>query len=278
MPTCFIIQPFDNGVFDLRCREVFLPAIQDAQLDPYRVDEDPSVDVPIDDIERGIRGAAICLADITLDNPNVWYEVGFAFASNKLCCLVCSDERTTKYPFDIHHRNVIRYGIGAPSAFDTLRREITARLTSMLSRHAQVEQVAHRNPVTSTAGLSPHEITALCILMEHDLYQDGTVSGSELARSMEAVGYNGTGTSMAMNGLLLHSYATVKPKRHQNSYGDDGDEYRAYSITELGKAWLLANTGDVNLRRSSEASATKGRSRGAGELNPLNDLGDDIPF
>ncbi|MBU0719064.1 MAG: hypothetical protein KJ749_12505 [Planctomycetes bacterium] len=44
MGRCFVIQPFDDGgEFDKRYEDVFLPAIRDAGLEPYRVDRDPSV-------------------------------------------------------------------------------------------------------------------------------------------------------------------------------------------------------------------------------------------
>jgi hypothetical protein len=76
MPTCFVIQPFDSGKFDKRFDDVYVPAIEEAGLEPYRVDRDPGVDVPIEAIEEGIRNAAVCLADVTTDNPNVWYVLG----------------------------------------------------------------------------------------------------------------------------------------------------------------------------------------------------------
>lgn len=75
---CFVIQPFDNGKFDKRYYDIFKPAIEATGLSAYRVDEDESVEIPIDTIEEKIKSATICLADITLNNPNVWYEVGFA--------------------------------------------------------------------------------------------------------------------------------------------------------------------------------------------------------
>ena len=104
MTTCFVIQPFDSGKYDKRYADVYRPAIVDAGLEPYRVDKDPSVIVPINAIEQGIRGSLVCLADITTDNPNVWYELGFAFASGKPVVLLCGDERTgKKYPFDVQH-------------------------------------------------------------------------------------------------------------------------------------------------------------------------------
>ena len=83
MSTCFVIQPFDKARFDKRFDDVFAPAIVAAGLEAYRVDRGPSVNVPIDNIETGIRGAIACLADITTDNPNVWFELGFAIAAQK---------------------------------------------------------------------------------------------------------------------------------------------------------------------------------------------------
>src|SRR5688572_3287132 len=76
MSSCFVIQPFDAGRFDKRFEDVFSPAITESGLTPYRVDRDPSVSIPIDEIESGIRSCAVCLADVTLDNPNVWFELG----------------------------------------------------------------------------------------------------------------------------------------------------------------------------------------------------------
>ncbi len=68
MARCFVIQPFDDGgPYDKRYRDVFLPAIKDAGLEAYRVDEDRSSAIPIDDIEQNIRTSEVCLADITLD-------------------------------------------------------------------------------------------------------------------------------------------------------------------------------------------------------------------
>ncbi|HEY2291831.1 MAG TPA: hypothetical protein VGM86_14115, partial [Thermoanaerobaculia bacterium] len=104
MPTCFVIQPFDKSTFDKRYRDVFKPAIEAAGLEPYRVDEDPSVSIPMEDIERGIRNSAACLAEITTDNPNVWFELGYAIALLKEVAIACSDERKTKFPFDVQHR------------------------------------------------------------------------------------------------------------------------------------------------------------------------------
>src|ERR1700737_279766 len=99
MIRCFVIQPFDSGPFDQRFDEVVAPAIRKAHLEPYRVDRDPAANVPIDPIEAGIREATACVADITTDNPNVWFELGFAFACERPVVIICAATRTTRFPF-----------------------------------------------------------------------------------------------------------------------------------------------------------------------------------
>ena len=62
--SCFVIQPFDRGIFDKRYVDIFAPAIREAGLEPYRVDHDPMVSIPIQEIENGIRGSKLCFAEI----------------------------------------------------------------------------------------------------------------------------------------------------------------------------------------------------------------------
>ncbi|HKR06064.1 MAG TPA: hypothetical protein VJY62_15615, partial [Bacteroidia bacterium] len=128
MEKCFIIQPFDNGTFDKRFTDIFQPAILKANLEPYRIDKDLSVRIPIDDIEKGIMEASICFAEITSDNPNVWYELGFALACKKDVVMVCSDERSGKFPFDIQHRQIIIYATSSKSDFEELEDTITKKI------------------------------------------------------------------------------------------------------------------------------------------------------
>ena len=47
MRNCFVMQPFDKGEFDKRYDDVFAPAVKNAGLEPYRVDRDLSVSIPI---------------------------------------------------------------------------------------------------------------------------------------------------------------------------------------------------------------------------------------
>ena len=164
MTTCFVIQPFDSGKFDKRYEDIYKPAIEAAGLIAYRVDKDPEVSVPIESIEKGIRQATLCLADITADNPNVWYELGYAFASRRPVVMVCSEERTgKKYPFDIQHRSIIPYMADAPSDFDRLRENLTTRIKTIVERGEALEKIAESDPLIPIEGLTQTEVLVLGI-------------------------------------------------------------------------------------------------------------------
>ena len=98
---CCVFQPFDKGPHDKRYDDIIAPAINAAGLEPYRVDRDDGVVIPVETLHEEIRTAMVCLADITTQNPNVMYELGFAIASGKDVILICSTQRSEKFPFDI---------------------------------------------------------------------------------------------------------------------------------------------------------------------------------
>jgi catechol 2,3-dioxygenase-like lactoylglutathione lyase family enzyme len=158
MGYCFVIQPFDRGPFDKRYDDVFTPAIESAGLEPYRVDRNRAVRIPIADIEQRIFRADLCLADITADNPNVWCELGLAIASGKDVVLICSKARTGDLPFDIQHRNVCFYATESPRDFVVLRNEITARLLAFLPDVQRVDRPEH-GTIPPTAPRKLHHVS-----------------------------------------------------------------------------------------------------------------------
>ena len=151
------MQPFDGGVYDRRFEEIFDPAIRAAGLEPYRVDRDAGASIPIEAIEQGIKSATVCFAEITTDNPNVWFELGYAIAVRKDVCMVCASERKSKFPFDIQHRKVIPYNSSSPSDFEKLSADIAKRLQAI---------VAKGTALWAAAGFVD---TELCVNMEPEV-------------------------------------------------------------------------------------------------------------
>jgi hypothetical protein len=85
-------------------------------------------------IEKQIRAAAVCLADITTDNANVWFELGYALACTKSLVMVCENGARPKFPFDVQHRNIILYDTGTPSDYTTLGAKITEHIGTKVGK------------------------------------------------------------------------------------------------------------------------------------------------
>jgi SusD family. len=130
---CFVIQPFDKEYNQLY-QEIYKPAIEDETgISAYRVDEDPEVTILIDSIEQHIKNSVICFADITENNPNVWYELGYARACGKNVVIVCNRKRD-KLPFDISHLATIFYQNNSPSDFSELKKKITEKIKALYKK------------------------------------------------------------------------------------------------------------------------------------------------
>ena len=238
MAICFVIQPFDSGKFDKRFADIYKPAIEAAGLEAYRVDHDPGVLVPIEAIEKGIKQAAICLADITADNPNVWYELGYAFATERPVIMVCSEERTgKKYPFDIQHRSVIPYLADAPSDFDKLRESLTAKLRAIIQQESVLEQIAEADPVAPIRGLSQTEILTLAVIAGESYMPDHATPVSTVKRSAERAGITNMGFNLAVRRLLQK-----KLIREAEMWSEhDGESYPGLAVADEGWNWIDAN-------------------------------------
>jgi len=251
MGTCFVIQPFDEGgKFDKRYEDVFRPAIQAAGLEPYRVDRDPSVRIPVEDIQSEIKASDACLADISADNPNVWFELGYAFAAEREVIIVCSDERT-KFPFDVQHLSIIKYSTQSSSDFEELRAKIESTIKARLQRRETLGRVARIHSVTKVDGLDGHQIATLVSVAE-ELDEPGSpIPVYRIRQSMERAGFTNLATTLGLKALLdklmLQRFEGVD---------DIGDFLITYRITDRGMAWLLENQGKLTLKQEARGAAS----------------------
>lgn len=264
MAQCFVIQPFDKGPYDKRYRDVLEPAIKEAGLDPYRVDEDPGATILIEDIENGIRASDVCLADITTNNPNIWYEVGFAFANGKRVVLVCAEPRSEPFPFDIKHRQIIPYTLQSSSDFETLRKEVVKRLKAQAKKAEELQTVAAMSQMQMTEGLSSHEITALVTIMSERSAPDSTILPHEIKNKMKSAGYTSMAVSLALEGLARKAMI-----EHFQDSDWHGNPFSAFRLTSKGIDWLMENQDRFRMR-IDEPILTQETSA------PISD--DDIPF
>ncbi len=244
MRTCFVIQPFDDGPFDRRYEDVIAPAIADAGLKPYRVDRDLSASIPIEQIETEIRRSAVCLADISDNNPNVWFELGFAIAAGKGVALVCNNSRE-RFPFDVQHRQVIKYSTQSPSDFARLRQNIASRLRALASKAEELEVAESQSAVAEVGGLSTHEFLTLVGIAQGLDSPGGEISAYFVREECKKMGCTPIAVTLALKGLTRKGLISARNRVDEPEQG----YYVVYSVTDQGFSWLEANEHRLVLRR-----------------------------
>lgn len=249
MERCFVIQPFDGGAFDARYDDVLDPAVRKAELEPYRVDRDPKASIPIQEIETQIRNSRICLADISLDNPNIWFELGFAIAAGKDVVLICSDHRQTKFPFDVQHRNIISYKTTSPRDFEQLGEKITARLSALLEKEQNLSAAVAFSKLQKIQGLDPHEVVALAALGENIYALTDAASDQDIRTDMERSGFTNLATTIALKSLSERKF--IIQVKLEN---EEGWTYAGYKFTPDGWNWVITNKDEFVLKKKRNAT------------------------
>lgn len=247
--TCFVIQPFVEQ-FNKRYADVYAPAIRAAGLEPYRVDKDLTADVLIDAIRNGIRDARICIADISIDRPNVFYELGAAHMIEKDVVMLCDQsQRPDRLPFDIAHRNVLMYTTQSTSDFERLAAALTAKLKALVERSRDIRQLRNQ-PLVEVDGLDPMELALLVIVAE----EESPPSYYTIVKSMERILFTKIAAKIGMERLRELAFVTAVEV-------DDRDgTYTGYVASSEGLRWLRRNIDKIKLRRDEPRAASAAAS------------------
>lgn len=117
-PTAFIVMQFTDE-FNALYTEVIKPTCERYGLTAIRGDDIYTNGLILDDIVRSIQECFVIIADITPNNPNVFYEVGYAHGMGKATILL-SDKKRDKLPFDISGFRTLFYDntIGGKTAIE----------------------------------------------------------------------------------------------------------------------------------------------------------------
>lgn len=117
-PSAFIVMQFTDE-FNALYTEVIKPTCEKYGLTAIRGDDIYSNGLILDDIVRSIQECFVIIADITPNNPNVFYEVGYAHGMGKATILL-SDKKRDKLPFDISGFRTLFYDntIGGKTAIE----------------------------------------------------------------------------------------------------------------------------------------------------------------
>jgi hypothetical protein len=82
-PEAFVIMPFSEPWSGNVYSNLFMKGIEGAGFSVVRGDEIPRVGNLDDNVWRSITQAGVVVADVSVPNPNVYYEIGLAAALGK---------------------------------------------------------------------------------------------------------------------------------------------------------------------------------------------------
>jgi tetratricopeptide (TPR) repeat protein len=132
-------------------REYIQPALESAGFEVFRADEELRGGDIRTDMFQELLVADLVVADLTIENPNVWYELGVRHALRaRGVVIVCGGKVTTA--FDLYTDRKLRYGLkdGAPdpAQLEEDKRKLAEMVTTtMESWHGRkVSPVYHLMP------------------------------------------------------------------------------------------------------------------------------------
>lgn len=176
--------------FDPKFREVYVevykPVCDRNDLDCWRVDEISRPGSITRDIVEGIIDAEVVIADLTSQNPNVFYELGIAHSVGNKTIMTAQTLRDV--PFDIRSYRVLIYEqtiSGSRQLADDLDKAIKELLAAMDRTSNPVQEaVASRSPIGSrrkTPLLKYVDVALLPSQMQHWLRANNIVYVEDVA-------------------------------------------------------------------------------------------------
>lgn len=106
-PKLFVVMQFTDE-YNAFYKDVIKPISEEMGFECIRADEFHSSTPILTDIIKSIKDSSAIIAEITPDNPNVFYEIGYAHAIEKPTILVC-DRNRDKLPFDLSSFRTLFY-------------------------------------------------------------------------------------------------------------------------------------------------------------------------
>lgn len=184
-PLCFVLMPFGtktDGVghpidFDALYADVYKPAVEAAGMDSLRADEERDGGIIHKPMFERLVLCPFALADLTLANANVFYELGVRHAVRPSSTVLTFEAGGQRLPFDVAPLRSLPYEVtakGAPVDPGDLRRTITDLLNNAR------ENVPDSPLYQLLEGFTPPDIARL----KTDVFRDQVRYSEEMKRRL----------------------------------------------------------------------------------------------
>lgn len=149
-PLCFVLMPFGKkpdaaGVlidFDAVYQDLIVPAINGADLQPIRADEELTGGIIHKPMFERLMLCEYAVADLTTANANVFYELGVRHAVRPWSTVLIFAEGS-RLPFDVGYLRAVPYRLspnGKPTDVETVK-------SAMASRLVEAKNAANDSPL-----------------------------------------------------------------------------------------------------------------------------------
>jgi hypothetical protein len=143
-PICFMVMPFGQKAvepridgapekldFDALWNKAYLPVIRNLGYEPVRADQDTGASIILEMLER-LFFSDLVVADMTIPNGNVYYEVGIRHASRATGCVLVSADWARPL-FDVNQMRRLSFPLPEGAITD----ETATRVRDALEKGAQ---------------------------------------------------------------------------------------------------------------------------------------------
>lgn len=128
----FVLMPFDRALTETY-NAVVKPLVDSKNLICRRADDFNTNNAIMSDIWKSICESRFIIADLSLENPNVMYELGICHTIGKETILIRQGADEGKFPFDVAHLRIIAYPDTAAGG-TVLRDKLGGAIDSVLTK------------------------------------------------------------------------------------------------------------------------------------------------
>lgn len=137
--SCFVAMPFSKD-FDVVYKKHIKPLIEEdfEDIECIRMDEQPKLGYILHNIQNEIDRCTFVIADISIENPNVFFEIGYAYGHNKIIIFIKHGD-LDDIPVDIN--NLIVIGYDRDKGYDGLRTSLRRTIDANIRKTKQPQSV-----------------------------------------------------------------------------------------------------------------------------------------
>lgn len=219
-PTCFVICPIGPTGSQTRIDAddllalIIRPALEVAGFEVLRGDHRSEANQIDIDVIKSVQDADLCIVDISMPNPNVYYELGRRHETGKDCILLKRKD-SSDMPVDIATQRYIEYDLDSRHGITDAVQQIKNFVAPIIARGFE----------SSTSGASLGEIASTLSRVERklDRFASGAVGTAAAPATLPkvAAGSNSNPREVFQLALRQNNIPMLESVLDQLSYGTD---------------------------------------------------------